>query len=137
MVGKTIVVGLVQREGQAVVKIQPNNQAATIVPMIQEHLPAGETVYTDGHGAYHQITSLGFAHEVVVHSAKQYVAGRAHPNNIEGFWSNTKREIDGVHHAVSPKYLQGYLDSYVYRFNHRNHADPLFGQLLGKSAGTF
>ena len=135
--GKTVVVGLVERNGRAVVKVQPDNQAATIIPMIQEHVPAGETVYTDEHGAYHRLTSLGYAHKSVVHSAKQYVSGRVHTNNIEGLWGNTKRGIDGVHHAVSPKYLQGYLDSYVYRFNHRNDVSPLFGQLLGLSAETF
>ena len=68
----------------------------------------------------------------MLHSAKQYVAGRAHTNNIEGFWSNAKRGIDGVNHAVSPKYLQGYLDSYVFRFNHRSDETPMFQSLMGR-----
>ena len=106
-VGKTVVVGMVQRKGRAVVEVQPDSKASTIVPMIQKHVhPYDATVYTDEHGAYNHLSSLGYAHETVVHSAKQYVAGRAHTNNIEGFWSNTKRGIDGVHHSVSPKYLQ-------------------------------
>ena len=130
-VGKTVVVGLVERKGNAVVKVQPDSKASTIVSMIQEHVhPYDATIYTDEHGAYNHLSSLGYAHETVVHSAKQYVAGRAHTNNIEGFWSNTKRGIDGVHHAVSPKYLQGYLDSYVFRFNHRNSTTPMFSQLM-------
>ena len=130
-VGKTTVVGMVQREGQAVVKVQPDNRAATIVPMIQEHVkPGTATLYTDEHAAYNRLSSLGYAHESVLHSAKQYVAGQAHTNNIEGFWSNTKRGIDGVHHVVSPKYLQGYLDSYVFRFNRRESVTPMFGLLL-------
>jgi transposase-like protein len=132
-VGKTTVVGMVEREGSAVVKVQPDNRAATIIPMVQAHVPAGDAViYTDEHGAYRRLSSLGYAHESVLHSAKQYVAGRAHTNNIEGFWSNTKRGIDGVHHVVSPKYLQGYLDSYVFRFNHRNDAAPMFQALMGR-----
>ena len=45
--------------------------------------------------AYRSLTSLGYAHESVIHGARQYVAGCAHTNNIEGFWSNTKRGIDG------------------------------------------
>lgn len=130
-VGKTTVVGMVEREGSAVVKVQPDNRAATIIPMVQAHVPAGDAViYTDEHGAYRRLSSLGYAHESVLHSAKQYVAGRAHTNNIEGFWSNTKRGIDGVHHVVSPKYLQGYLDSYVFRFNHRSAAAPMFQALM-------
>ena len=136
-VGKTVVVGLVERKGNAVVEVQPDNKASTIVSMIQEHVhPYDATIYTDEHGAYNHLSSLGYAHETVVHSAKQYVAGRAHTNNIEGFWSNTKRGIDGVHHAVSPKYLQGYLDAYVYRFNHRSDSAPMFVQLLGQVASV-
>ena len=130
-VGKTVVVGLVERKGNAVVEVQPDSKASTIVSMIQEHVhPYDATIYTDEHGAYNHLSFLGYAHETVAHSAKQYVAGRAHTNNIEGFWSNTKRGIDGVHHAVSPKYLQSYLDSYVFRFNHRNSTTPMFSQLM-------
>jgi transposase len=136
-VGKTVVVGMVQRKGRAVVEVQPDSKASTIVSMIQEHVhPYDATVYTDEHGAYNHLSSLGYAHETVVHSAKQYVAGRAHTNNIEGFWSNTKRGIDGVHHAVSPKYLQGYLDAYVYRFNHRSDSAPMFVQLLERASSV-
>ena len=136
-VGKTVVVGLVERKGNAVVKVQPDSKASTIVSMIQEHVhPYDATIYTDEHGAYNHLSSLGYAHETVAHSAKQYVAGRAHTNNIEGFWSNTKRGIDGVHHAVSPKYLQGYLDAYVYRFNHRSDSDPMFVQLLERASSV-
>ena len=136
-VGKTVVVGLVERKGNAVVEVQPDSKASTIVAMIQEHVhPYDATIYTDEHGAYNHLSSLGYAHETVAHSAKQYVAGRAHTNNIEGFWSNTKRGIDGVHHAVSPKYLQSYLDAYVYRFNHRSDSDPMFAQLLGRVASV-
>ena len=130
-IGKTVVVGMVERKGRAVVEVKPDSKAATIIPMLQKHIhPYDATIYTDEHGAYNRLTSLGYAHETVAHSAKEYVAGRAHTNNIEGFWSNTKRGIDGVHHIVSPKYLQGYLDSYVFRFNHRNDVTPMFSQLL-------
>ena len=136
-VGKTVVVGLVERKGNAVVEVQPDSKASTIVSMIQEHVyPYDATIYTDEHGAYNHLSSLGYAHETVVHSAKQYVAGRAHTNNIEGFWSNTKRGIDGVHHSVSPKYLQGYLDTYVFRFNHRSDSDPMFVQLLDRAVSV-
>ena len=75
---------------------------------------------------------MGYAHEVVQHSAKEYVAGNAHVNNVEELWSNVKRGIDGVNHAVSPKYLQGYLDSYVFRRTHRNDEQPMFMILSGR-----
>ena len=130
--GKTIVAGMVERGGQAVVKVVPDVKARTLVPLIQEHVPAGQTVYTDEMLSYNKLSSLGYFHETIQHQAKQYVAGRVHTNNIEGMWSNVKRGIDGVNHAVTPKYLQGYLDSYVFRFNHRADEAPMFAQMLGK-----
>lgn len=32
-----------------------------------------------------------------------------HTNNLEGFWSQLKRSINGTYHSVSPKYLQTYI----------------------------
>lgn len=130
--GKTIAVGIVERKGNAVVKVKPDVKARTLLPMIQEHVPTSEntTIYTDELPSYNRLTSLGYAHESVQHRAKQYVAGNAHTNTIEGLWSNTKRGIDGVHHAVSPKHLQGYLDSYVFRYNHRKDEQPMFETML-------
>ena len=134
--GKTIVAGMVERGGQAIVKVVPDVKACTLLPMIQAHIPQGQTVYTDEMPSYNRLTSLGYAHETVQHSAKEYVVGRVHANNVEGMWSNVKRGIDGVHHAVSPKHLQCYLDSYVYRSNHRSDEDPMFVQLLGRAASV-
>ncbi len=31
-----------------------------------------------------------------------------------------------AHHAVSPKYLQAYLDEYAFRYNHRHDDAPMF-----------
>ena len=134
--GKNIVAGMVERGGQAVVKVVPDVKARTLLPMIQRHVPTGQTVYSDEMLSYNRLSSLGYMHRTVQHSAKQYVVGKAHTNNIEGMWSNIKRGIDGVHHAVSPKYLQGYLDAYVYRFNHRSDETPMFVQLLEQVASV-
>ena len=132
-VGKTVVVGIAEREGPAVVKVQPDNKRETLTTMLQEHVHPGRAiVFTDEFPGYNRLTSLGYAHWTVQHKARQYVDGRAHTNNIEGFWGNTKRGIDGVHHVVSPKYLQGYLDSYVFRYNHRNDETPMFRTLAAQ-----
>lgn len=77
-----------------------------------------------------RLGKLGYAHETVQHAARQYVSGSAHVNTVESLWSNTKRGIDGVHHSVSPKYLQHYLDSYTFRYNHRNDSTAMFLTLI-------
>jgi transposase-like protein len=123
---------MVERQGKAIVLVTPDVKVRTLLPIIQEHIPTGEgtTIYTDELASYNRLSSLGYAHETVQHSAKEYVAGNAHTNNIEGIWSNTKRGIDGVHHAISPKYTQGYLDSYIFRYNHRSDEQPMFETIL-------
>ena len=62
--GKTIVFGMVERGGQAVVKVVPNVKARTLLPVIQEHIPPGTTVYTDELRSYNRLSSLGYAHPV-------------------------------------------------------------------------
>ena len=63
------------------------------------------------------------------------MSGDVHTNTIEGFWSLVKGGIGGVYHAVSHKWLQGYLNEYVFRYNHREGVDP-FRVLLARAAFT-
>jgi gluconate kinase len=91
-------------------------------------------VFTDELSSYNNVERLGYAHEIVQHSAKQYVSGIAHVNTCEALWSTIKRGIDGVNHHVSPLYLQSYLDSYIYRYNHRKDETPMFQLLLNRAA---
>ena len=134
--GKTIVMGMVQRKGRAIVQVTPDVKAKTLLPIIQEHIPTapGTIIYTDELHSYDRLTRMGYAHETIQHTAKEYVNGTAHVNNIEGLWSNVKRGIDGVHHAVSPKYLQAYLDAYVFRFNRRYNDDPMYEAMAERIA---
>jgi len=39
--------------------------------------------------------------------------------------------INGTHHGVAPKYLQSYLDKFVFRFNRRNTPMAAIQTLLG------
>jgi transposase len=132
--GKSIVMGIVEREGNAITRIIPDVKARTLLPMIEKRVAKENKtmVFTDELPSYHQVEKLGYAHQVVQHCAKQYVRGIAHVNTIESLWSTIKRGIDGVNHSVSPLYLQSYLDSYIYRYNHRKDERPMFCSLLDR-----
>jgi transposase-like protein/ribosomal protein S27E len=136
--GKSVVLGMVERNGNAITKVVPDVKARTLLPMIEARVAKeGKTiVFTDELLSYNNIEKLGYAHEVVQHAAKQYVAGKAHVNTVEAIWSTIKRGIDGVNHHVSPLYLQGYLDTYVYRYNHRKDETPMFLSLLERVCST-
>ena len=62
------------------------------------------------------------------------MSGDVHTNTIEGFWSLMKHGIGGVYHAVSAKHLQGYLNEYAWRYNHRADERAQFETLLLRSA---
>ena len=132
--GKSVVMGMVERDGKAIARVVPDVKARTLLPMIERNVDRENktVVFTDELPSYNRIERLGYSHEIVQHSAKQYVRGIAHVNTVESLWSTIKRGIDGVNHSVSPLYLQSYLDSYVFRYNHRKDEQPMFLSLLNQ-----
>ena len=118
-VNKTPVAGAVQRGGRVVAVTVPNIRKATLIGHVEERVLPAATVYTDESLSYTSLTKRGYAHRRVNHSERVYVSGDVHTNTIEGFWSLVKRGIDGVYHSVSAKHLQGYLNEYAWRYNHR------------------
>ncbi|GHV52771.1 DDE transposase [Bacteroidia bacterium] len=115
---KTPVFGMIERDGLVVAQVVPDTKANTLTPVISKCVEKGSSVYTDEWKAYVLLHIL-FNHEVVLHNEGRYVIGRAHTNTIEGFWSHLKRMILGIHHWVSPKHLQLYVDGQAYRYNTR------------------
>lgn len=95
-------------------------------------MKGGSTLYTDKFGAYLALAGR-YRHRTIDHSAEIYVDGDVHTQTIEGFWALMKNGIRGVYHDVSHKWLQGYVDEYVFRYNHRAGMDP-FRVLLRRAA---
>jgi transposase len=123
---------MAQRNGNVIAVIVPDVRAKTLVPIVKEKVLPSSIVYTDEFPSYDSLHKLGYKHKRVHHGSKVYVLGDAHTNTIEGFWSLVKRGIDGVHHAVSAKYLQDYINSYSFRWNHRDDEQPMFLQILSR-----
>ncbi|CAI2732840.1 unnamed protein product [Schistosoma spindalis] len=68
-----------------------NRQATTIIPIIQEYVLPGTTIYTDDWRAYRCLHRLGYVHHFVVHK-RHFVdpTTGVHTNNIEAMWSRLK-----------------------------------------------
>ncbi|MDO8547420.1 MAG: IS1595 family transposase [Nitrospirales bacterium] len=132
---KTAVFGMVQRGGRVAAVTVENATTGALLPHILERVMPKSTVYTDTWAAYHSLEARGFKHSRIRHDEKVYVSGDVHTNTIEGFWSLTKRGIGGVYHAVSKKHLQGYLNEYTWRYNHRNDQRAQVRTLLLRAAG--
>ncbi len=130
--GKTIVVGMTEREGAVKARVAKDNKISKVLPIMRKQIKIGTHVMSDEYRSYKNMASYGFKHDVVRHGFREYVRGEVHTNTIEGFWSQMKRSIDGTYHSVSPKHLQSYVDEFAYRYNHRASSVPLFHLLLGR-----
>lgn len=90
---------------------------------------------SDEHRGYLQLKKK-YRHAKVNHSQGEYVRDLAHTNSIEGFWSILKRQINGIHHSISPKHLQRYCNEAAYRYNARKEAqDTKFTSALTNCNG--
>lgn len=83
---------------------------------------------------YDSLSREGYRHDKVHHAQEIYVSGDVHTNTIEGFWSLVKRGIAGVYHSVSSRHLQGYLNEYAFRYNHRKDEQPMFLTMLSQTS---
>ena len=117
--GKTPVFGMVERKGKVKTKTVPNCKQITLMPLLQDMVKPGSIITTDESNSYNRVKALGHLHETVNHGRGEFGRGDVHTNTIEGFWSQFKRSVHGTFHAVSPKYLQTYLDEFSFRYNHR------------------
>jgi transposase len=128
---KATVFGMVERKGKVIAKvIDSPPRSANILPHIKTKVLPKSVIFSDEANFYDALKGMGFTHKRVHHTQQVYVAGDAHVNTLEGFWSLCKRGLDGVHHVVGKKYLQDYLNSYAFRWNHRDADEPMFFEML-------
>jgi len=126
----------VAHRGKVAAFVVPSVRASTLGRHIEARVQPGSEIHTDDGKSYRGLKNDGWAHETVNHSEGVYVDGLVHTQTIEGFWSLVKRGIDGTHHAVSPKWLQWYLNEYVWRYNLRDDRRAMFLTLLLRSAAA-
>lgn len=119
--GKEIVLGIVQRDGELRAGVVQDMKGKTARRIIAENVEPGSTVMTDEDRAFSGLGKDGYWHHAVNHSAGEYVRHQTiHTNTIESVWALLKRQIIGIHHWVSPKHLQRYVDEMTWRVNRRD-----------------
>jgi len=133
---KEIVMGIVQRKGTAYAKHIPNTGKWTLINQIKQNIDPKAHIMTDELASYKNLYEHGFdKHYTVNHSDKEYVRHHLfHTNSVEGLWSHIKRGVYGVYRKVSKKYLQAYIDEYVWRYNNRKYLGLMFDRLLRQVA---
>jgi len=95
--GKSIVAGVVERKGRIIARKIINVKARTLLPILQESVIRGSTVYTDELGSYNRVRGLGYRHRRIQHAAKG-VRGRRYSHQhcrwfLESFEARDQRGL--------------------------------------------
>jgi transposase-like protein len=69
---KPPVLGLLQRDGEVLIRMLPNVQQETIRPVITATVASGSQFYTDEYDIYNRLPEWGYGHKRVNHSAGEY-----------------------------------------------------------------
>lgn len=128
--GKTVVFGMLERDGPVRAGPIPNVKRKTVHPIITGNIQRGSTISTDEFPTYANLREVGFDHHKVQHGTKEYVRGIYHVNALEGYWSQIKRSIRGTHVHVSKQHLWKYVSEFSYRYNMRKQQTLMFPCLL-------
>ena len=117
--GKSIVLGLPERDGRVYTRVVEGVSADDLMAVIRKKTRKGSVYYSNTFKSYNSLKRLG-KHLTINHS-KNMVDKRTknHINGIEGFWSSAKHILYN-YRGVSKYHFPMYLKEVEYRFNHRN-----------------
>jgi hypothetical protein len=130
-----VAVGMLERGGELRV-IQLTDGLGDMANKIVQNVHRGATLMTDEWSGFKQLDGT-YARKSVNHSAGQYaIDDEIHTNSIEGMWSQMKRKIYGIHHWISRKHFQRYMDEVMWRYNRRDVPLALrFNEFIGRADG--
>jgi len=119
--GKRLVIIAAEVKGKKIGRIRmsliPDASSATLRAFIKESVEPGTIVHTDGWRGYSQLDKDGFIHE---QTTAESVGVEELMPRIHLVASLLKRWILGTFQGkCDRKYLNGYLDEFVFRFNRR------------------
>ena len=114
----------------------PSKRSKDLIPIILQHSNIGATIISDQAAMYVNsrtnaslLEQYGFNHYWVNHSI-EYVNSEnsaIHTNNIERVWRSLKSFISHIKRPVSETILDGYIDSFVLKYN---VGDEIFGDVI-------
>jgi DNA-directed RNA polymerase subunit RPC12/RpoP/transposase-like protein len=117
---KEPVFGMVERGGKVKTYHVPKVNRFHVIAKIKDNIAINtDLVCTDESKLYHRMPDNVQKHEIVNHSAKEWVRGDVHTGTIDGYWGLLKRGIIGSFHQISIKHLHRYLSEFQFRWNNR------------------
>lgn len=125
---KTIVFGILKRNGKVYTEIVPDCSKATLQAIIRGRVSMESVIYSDGWRGYNGLVDVGYGkHLRVDHGKDEFANGHTHVNGIEGFWGFSKTRLARFR-GMNKSTFYLHLKECEFRFNLR-HQD-LYKTLL-------
>jgi hypothetical protein len=118
-----------ERAGRLRLEVLLSADQKNIKQFLNQNVALKSTIKTDGWLGYSNEALKGYVHDRTVQV--QHGSSNKYAPHIHQAFGNLKAWLLGTHHGVDPKYVQSYLDEFVFRFNRRAHPMAAFSTLLG------
>ena len=99
----------------------------SVEEFVKESIDSKAVLFTDKNAAYVNLEKMVEQH-IKVKSSSESTNGAL--NWVHTAISNLKKNLLGIYHMVSEKYLQNYLDEFAYKLNRRYFGEKLFNRLI-------
>ncbi len=116
--------------GRVRLSIADDRSAESLAGFVESAVMPGTLVITDDWSGYASLRKWGYDHHAIAECGDPEVAEEFLPISHLVF-SNLKTWLNGIHHGVSAKHLQAYLNEFTFRFNRRFYPFNAFRSLLG------
>ena len=116
--------------GRVRLSIAADRSADALCGFVGSAVMPGSLIVTDDWSGYGNLRKRGYDHHAIAECGDPEVAEEFMPI-IHLVFSNLKTWLNGIHHGVSAKHLQAYLNEFTFRFNRRFYPFNAFRSLLG------
>lgn len=107
--------------------VVPDLKGKTIGHEVETSIDSDSIVVTDSYRSYSKLKDQVWIHDSQIVTPNK--VGTILPW-VHTMISNAKRTLLGIHHMISKKYMQDYLDEFCYKVNRRYFGEYLFDRLL-------
>jgi transposase-like protein len=121
--------------GRVRLAVAADRSIDSLCGFVESAVMPGSPIVTDDWSGYGSLRARGYDHHAIADCGDPEVAEEFMPI-IHLVFSNLKTWLNGVHHGVSAKHLQAYLNEFTFRFNRRFYPFNAFRSLLGIAGGA-
>jgi len=116
--------------GRVRLAVAADRSAKSLCGFVDGAVAPGTLIVTDDWSGYADLRKRGYDHHAIAECGDSEVTDEFLPI-IHLVFANLKTWLTGIHHGVSERHLQAYLNEFTFRFNRRFYPFNAFRSLLG------